>query len=298
MTRRKLLLLIALVFAIAAFFALGLNRYFSLDFFRSQRAVMDAYVSESPTKAGLLFFFIYIAVTGLSLPGAAVMTLIAGALFGIVRGTVIVSFAAALGATLAFLVSRFVLRDWVQKRFGNRLNAINSGIARDGAFYLFALRLVPVFPFFVINLLMGITSIRTWTFYWVSQLGMVAGTIVFVYAGTQLGQFQISWQLLFALSLLGIFPLAARKVLDALKRRKIYSGFVKPRRFDRNVIVIGAGSAGLVSAYIAAAVKAKVTLVEKDRMGGPSGDLTRMLVEKSTESCGSARYGQVRLLIL
>ena len=125
-----------------------------------------------------------------------------------------------------------------------------------------------MFPFFVINLLMGITSIRTWTFYWVSQLGMVAGTIVFVYAGTQLGQFQISWQLLFALSLLGIFPLAAKKVLDALKRRKIYSGFVKPRRFDRNVIVIGAGSAGLVSAYIAAAVKAKVTLVEKDRMGG------------------------------
>ncbi|MDB5922931.1 MAG: associated Golgi protein [Betaproteobacteria bacterium] len=268
MTRWKLLLLIALILAIAAFFALGLNRYFSLESFRSQRAIIDAYVSASPAKAGFLFFLIYIAVTGLSLPGAAVMTLIAGALFGIVRGTAIVSFAAALGATLAFLVSRFVLRDWVQKRFGNRLNAINSGIARDGAFYLFALRLVPVFPFFVINLLMGITSIRTWTFYWVSQLGMVAGTIVFVYAGTQLGQFQISWQLLFALSLLGIFPLAAKKVLDALKRRKIYSGFVKPRRFDRNVIVIGAGSAGLVSAYIAAAVKAKVTLVEKDRMGG------------------------------
>jgi pyruvate/2-oxoglutarate dehydrogenase complex dihydrolipoamide dehydrogenase (E3) component/uncharacterized membrane protein YdjX (TVP38/TMEM64 family) len=268
LTRWKLLLLIALILAIAAFFALGLNRYFSLESFRSQRAIIDAYVSASPAKAGFLFFLIYIAVTGLSLPGAAVMTLIAGALFGIVRGTAIVSFAAALGATLAFLVSRFVLRDWVQKRFGNRLNAINSGIARDGAFYLFALRLVPVFPFFVINLLMGITSIRTWTFYWVSQLGMVAGTIVFVYAGTQLGQFQISWQLLFALSLLGIFPLAAKKVLDALKRRKIYSGFVKPRRFDRNVIVIGAGSAGLVSAYIAAAVKAKVTLVEKDRMGG------------------------------
>ncbi|MGZ5093918.1 MAG: FAD-dependent oxidoreductase [Burkholderiales bacterium] len=268
MSRWKLLLLIALVFAIATFFALGLNRYFSIDSFRSQRAVIDAYVSASPAKAGLLFFLIYVAVTGLSVPGAAVMTVIAGALFGIVRGTVIVSFASTLGGTLAFLASRFVLRDWVQKRFGDRLSAINSGIDREGAFYLFALRLVPVFPFFVVNLLMGITSIRTWTFYWVSQVGMLAGTMVFVYAGTQLGQFEVSWQLLFALSLLGIFPLAAKKVLQVLKRRKIYSRFVKPRRFDRNVIVIGAGSAGLVSAYIAAAVKAKVTLVEKDRMGG------------------------------
>jgi uncharacterized membrane protein YdjX (TVP38/TMEM64 family) len=213
-SRTKLSVLLALVLAVTAFFALGLQRYFSIDAFRAQRAVIDAYVDASPAKAGLLFFLAYVAITGLSLPGAAVMTLIAGALFGVVRGTIIVSFASAVGATIAFLASRFLLRDWVQRKFGERLRAIDAGVDREGAFYLFALRLVPVFPFFMINLLMGLTSIRTWTFYWVSQAGMLAGTIVYVYAGTQLGQFQISWQLLLAFSLLGVFPLAAKKLVD------------------------------------------------------------------------------------
>jgi pyruvate/2-oxoglutarate dehydrogenase complex dihydrolipoamide dehydrogenase (E3) component/uncharacterized membrane protein YdjX (TVP38/TMEM64 family) len=265
---KKLVLAGALVLAMVAFVALDLGRYVSLDYFQTQRAAVDAYVAAFPLRAALIFFLLYVAVTGLSLPGAAVMTLIAGALFGVVWGTVIVSFASSIGATLAFLASRFLLRDWVQTKFGDKLKAINSGVEKEGAFYLFALRLVPAFPFFAINLAMGLTPMRTWTFYWVSQLGMLAGTVVYVYAGTQLGAFQITWQLVLALALLGIFPLAARKVLQAFKARKAYRRWPRPRSFDRNLVVIGAGSAGLVAAYIAAAVKAKVTIVEQERMGG------------------------------
>jgi pyruvate/2-oxoglutarate dehydrogenase complex dihydrolipoamide dehydrogenase (E3) component/uncharacterized membrane protein YdjX (TVP38/TMEM64 family) len=214
------------------------------------------------------YFLIYVAVTGLSLPGAAILTLVGGAIFGLVEGVVIVSFASTLGATLAFLASRYLLRDWVQGKFGDKLKPINDGVAREGAFYLFALRLVPAFPFFVINLVMGLTPIKTLTFYWVSQLGMFAGTIVYVYAGTQLGQFKISAGLIGAFILLGIFPLVAKKVLDALKARKVYAGWKRPEKYDNNIVVVGGGSAGLVTAYIAAAVKAKVTLIEKHKMGG------------------------------
>ncbi len=268
MTKGRLLLLAVIVVAVIAFFAFDLKQFFTLDYFQSQRAAIDAEVQTHPLRTALIFFLIYVAVTGLSLPGAALMTLVAGALFGLLWGTVIVSFASTLGATLAFLASRFLLRDWVQSRFGDKLKPINDGVAREGAFYLFALRLVPAFPFFVINLVMGLTPIRTWTYYWVSQLGMFAGTIVYVYAGTQLGEFRISGGLLLAFALLGIFPLIAKRVLDALKARKVYAGWTRPARFDRNLVVIGAGSAGLVSSYIAAAVKSKVTLVEKHRMGG------------------------------
>ena len=265
---KKSVLAAVVVLLIAAFFVLDLRAYFSIEAFKAHRAAIDTYVAVSPARAGFIFLLIYVAVTGLSLPGAAVMTLVAGALFGLLWGTVIVSFASSIGATLAFLASRFLLRDWVQGKFGGKLKAINTGVEKEGAFYLFALRLVPAFPFFMINLVMGLTLMRTWTFYWVSQLGMFAGTIVYVYAGTQLGQFQITWQLGIALALLGLFPLIAKKALDAIKARKVYGRWPKPRRFDRNLVVIGAGSGGLVSAYIAAAVKAKVTLVEKHRMGG------------------------------
>ena len=268
MSKSKLLVLAVIAAAITAFFVFDLKQYVSLDYFQAQRAAIEAQVQAYPLRTALLFFGAYVAVTGLSLPGAAIMTLIAGALFGLLWGTVIVSFASTLGATLAFLASRFLLRDWVQQRFGDRLRPINEGIAREGAFYLFALRLVPAFPFFVINLVMGLTPIRTSTYYWVSQLGMFAGTLVYVYAGTQLGAFKISAGLLLAFALLGIFPLLAKKALDALKARKVYAGWTRPARFDRNLVVIGAGSAGLVSAYIAVAVKAKVTLVEKHKMGG------------------------------
>ncbi|HZN25847.1 MAG TPA: FAD-dependent oxidoreductase [Burkholderiales bacterium] len=268
MTKGRVAVLALLAAAIVAFFALDLGRYLSLDFFRAQQSWIDAYVQRSPVHAGVTFFLIYIAVTGLSLPGAAVMTLIAGAVFGLLWGTLIVSFASSIGATLACLASRFLLREWVQGRFGEKLAAMNAGVEKEGAFYLFALRLVPLFPFFVINLAMGLTPIRAPTFYWVSQIGMLPGTIVYVYAGTQLGQFQITWQLVLALALLGIFPLAAKKVLDAIKARKVYAKWPRPGSYDCNVVVIGAGSAGLVAAYIAAAVRAKVTLIEKHRMGG------------------------------
>ncbi len=268
MKKSKLLVLAILVIAAIAFFAFDLKQYFTLDYFQSQRAAIDAEVQAHPLRVGLIFFLIYVAVTGLSLPGAAILTLVAGAVFGLLWGTVIVSFASTLGATLAFLSSRFLLRNWVQDKFGDKLKPVNDGIAREGAFYLFALRLVPAFPFFVINLVMGLTPIRTWTYYWVSQIGMFAGTVVYVYAGTQLGAFKISAGLLVAFALLGIFPLLAKKVLDALQARKVYAGWVRPARYDRNLVVIGAGSAGLVSSYIAAAVKAKVTLVEKHKMGG------------------------------
>ena len=268
MNKSKLLVLAIVGALVVAFFALDLRQYFSIEYFQSQRAAIEAYAQVNPVQASVAYFLIYVAVTGLSLPGAAILTLVGGAVFGLLWGVVLVSFASTLGATLAFLASRFVLRDWVQGRFGDKLKPINEGVAREGAFYLFALRLVPAFPFFVINLVMGLTPIRTRTFYWVSQLGMLAGTIVYVYAGTQLGQFRISAGLVFAFVLLGIFPLAAKKALDALKARKVYARWPRPARYDRNLIAIGAGSAGLVSAYIAAAVKAKVTLVERHKMGG------------------------------
>ncbi len=267
MTKGRVALVVVIVALVAAFFALGLQRYFSFEYFQQQRSAIDAYFAANPVAASAIFFAVYVAVTGLSLPGAAIMTLVAGALFGLVWGTVIVSFASSIGATLAFLASRFVLRDWVQARFGDKLKPINEGVEREGAFYLFALRLVPVFPFFVINLVMGLTPIRARTFYWVSQAGMFAGTVAYVYAGTQLGQFRFSAGLIAAFVILGIFPLVAKKVLAALKARKVYARWKKPAKFERNLVVIGAGAAGLVSAYIAAAVKAKVTIVERRRDG-------------------------------
>ena len=268
MSKSKLLVIAVIAAAITAFFVFDLKQYVTLDYFQAQREAINAAVATDPLRAGLLFFAIYTLATGLSLPGAAVLTLIAGAVFGLLWGTVIVSFASTIGATLAFLTSRFLLRDWVQQRFGDKLRPINEGVAREGAFYLFALRLVPVFPFVAINLLMGLTPIRTRTYFWVSQLGMFAGTVVYVYAGTQLGQFRVSPGLIGAFVLLGIFPLIAKKTLDAIKARKVYAAWKRPTSFDRNLVVIGGGSAGLVSAYIAAAVKAKVTLVEKHKMGG------------------------------
>ncbi|KON79723.1 FAD-dependent oxidoreductase [Azoarcus sp. PA01] len=273
MKTSRLILLSTIVLATALFFVLDLDRYFSLDFFKTQQAAIEAWRDARPVAAAFGFFAVYVAVTGLSLPGAAVMTLVAGAIFGLAWGTLIVSFASTIGATLAFLASRFVLRDLVQARFGERLAAINEGVAKDGGFYLFTLRLVPVFPFFVINLVMGLTPIRTWTFYWVSQLGMLAGTLVYVNAGTRLAQIDslsgiLSPGLVASFALLGVFPLIAKKLVEVVKARRAYAGWAKPARFDRNLVVIGAGAAGLVSSYIAAAVKAKVTVVEKHKMGG------------------------------
>jgi pyruvate/2-oxoglutarate dehydrogenase complex dihydrolipoamide dehydrogenase (E3) component/uncharacterized membrane protein YdjX (TVP38/TMEM64 family) len=273
MLNRKWIVLAVVALAVVAYFALDLGQYLSLEHVKAQQAAIEAYTRSHPVETTIGFFLVYVAVTGLSLPGAVVMTLVAGAIFGLVWGAVVVSFASTIGATLAFLVSRFLLRDWVRQRFGERLKAMDAGIERDGAFYLFTLRLVPVFPFFLINLALGLTPIRTRTFYWVSQVGMIPGTLVYVNAGTQLARVDsvagvLSPGLLFSFALLGLFPLMARKVVDAVRARRVYARWPRPRRFDRNLVVIGAGSAGLVTAYIGAAVKARVTLVEKHRMGG------------------------------
>jgi uncharacterized membrane protein YdjX (TVP38/TMEM64 family) len=281
-SRSKIILLVVILAAIGAFFVMQPGQYlggacaqglFLLDCFSQQRSGLEAFQQDNPVLLAAGFFVVYVLVTALSIPGAAVMTLIGGALFGLFWGVLIISFASSIGATLAFLAARFVLRDSVQKKFGRRLRAINKGVEKDGAFYLFALRLVPAFPFFVINLLMGLTPIRTVTFYVVSQLGMLAGTIVYVNAGTQIGQLEslsgiLSPGLIGSFVLLGVFPLIARKGLELFQARKALRDYARPKRFDRNLIVIGAGSGGLVAAYIAAAVKAKVTLIEKGKMGG------------------------------
>lgn len=270
---KKIILLLALCLLIAVFFALDLQRWLTLEAMQSSQQYIQHWQLEQPLLVAAVFAAVYILVTALSLPGAAVLTLAAGAFFGVLWGLFIVSFASSIGATLAFLASRFIFRDSVQKRFGERLKTINAGVEREGAFYLFTLRLVPIFPFVLINLLMGLTPIKVRTFYWVSQLGMLLGTLVYVNAGTQLASLEhlssiLSPSILLSLALLGIFPLLAKKILAIIKQRRVYRRWNKPKAFDRNLIVIGAGAAGLVSAYIAAAVKAKVTLIEAEKMGG------------------------------
>jgi pyruvate/2-oxoglutarate dehydrogenase complex dihydrolipoamide dehydrogenase (E3) component/uncharacterized membrane protein YdjX (TVP38/TMEM64 family) len=266
-------LLAAIIVLISAFFIFDLQSYLTLETLKAQQASIQVYRSNHPVSAMVIYALIYIAVTGLSLPGAAVLTLAGGAVFGLLWGTLIVSFASTIGATLAFLAARYLFRDAVKARLGDRLDIINKGIDKDGALYLFTLRLVPLFPFFVINLVMGLTSLKTKTFYWVSQIGMLAGTIVYVNAGTQLGQLEslsgiLSPGLIGSFVLLGIFPLLANKAVEAIKANQVYAQWHKPPCFDNNIVVIGAGSGGLVTAYIAAAVKAKVTLIEKHKMGG------------------------------
>ena len=275
MNKNKLALVVALAALIVAFFVFDLGRFFSLQYLKDSQAGFAALFAQRPATVIGVFFAIYVALTALSFPGAAVMTLAAGAIFGLVMGTVIVSFASSIGATLAFLAARFVLRDSVQARLGARLAEIDKGVAKEGEFYLFTLRLVPLVPFFVINLLMGLTAMKTRTFYWVSQLGMLLGTIVYVNAGTQLAKIDslkgvLSPGLIGSFVLLGVFPLIAKKILDAIRARRVYARWRdrKPKAYDRNLVVIGAGASGLVSSYIAAAVKAKVTLIEGHKMGG------------------------------
>ena len=270
---KKILIILALAALIVAYFAFGLGDYLTVEGIKQIADDVGGYYARNPAQVIALFFLVYIAVTAASLPGAAVMTLAAGAMFGVLVGTIVVSFASTLGATLAFLASRYVLRDTIEARFGERLKAVNQGLERDGAFYLFTIRMIPLFPFFVVNLVMGLTRIRAWTYAWVSQVGMLLGTIVYVNAGTQLARIDslagiASPAVLISFALLGIAPWFAKAIIAWIKRRKVYAGFDKPKRFDRNLVVIGAGSAGLVSALIAATVKARVTLVEADKMGG------------------------------
>ncbi|WP_116644159.1 dihydrolipoyl dehydrogenase [Salinivibrio sp. HTSP] len=270
---KKILLGLVIVALLTLWFGLDLSQWLTLENAKAQQAALKDYIIENATTASLVFFIGYVVMTALSLPGAAVASLLGAALFGFWWALVLVSFASSIGATLAFLVSRFMLRDWVQAKFSNKLDTINRGIEKDGSLYLLTLRLIPIFPFFLINLVMGLTSFKTRTFYWVSQVGMLPGTAVYVNAGTQLAQIDslgdvVSPSVLGSLALLGVFPLLAKWVLAWITRRKRYQGWNKPHQFDRNMVVIGAGAGGLVSSYIAAVVKAKVTLVEKGSMGG------------------------------
>ena len=275
MSNKKIGLFAVLLLFFVLVYVFDLSRYVNLSYFKENQIKFANFFAAKPFLVASTFFVVYVAVTALSLPGAVILTLAAGALFGIGFGTLIVSFASSIGATLAMLVSRFLLRDLVQKKFGSKLADLNQGIERDGAYYLFSLRLIPIVPFFILNLLMGLTRIKTWTYYWVSQLGMLAATLVYVNAGTQLAEINslsglVSLSILVSLVFLGLLPLFAKKVIEFLQRKKVYAQWrsVKPKSFDRNLIVIGAGAGGLVSAYIAAAVKARVTLIESNKMGG------------------------------
>ena len=269
----KILLFIIIAALVYLFFAFDLANRFTLSNLKAKQEAFQTYYAEHKFLTLGMYMGIYILVTALSLPGAAVMSLAGGALFGLVNGVIVVSFASTIGATLAFLVSRFLMGNYVQEKFGDKLTAINKGIEKDGPFYLFTLRLVPVFPFFVINLAMGLTKLRTFTFFWVSQIGMFPGTVVYLNAGTQLGRIDslsgiLSPSIVLSFALLGLFPLFAKKATEFIKSKKIYAGYKKPKGYDYNLVVIGAGSAGLVSAYIASAVKAKTAIIEKSKMGG------------------------------
>ena len=270
---KKLVLITLIVMLVAVFFLTDINQYLTVTGIQQEAERFALWRTQQPLLFGAAFFTFYVAVAALSIPGAAVMTLAAGALFGLLTGLLIVSFASSLGALLAFLVARYLLRDLVQNRFGVRLKAFNAGIEKDGAFYLFTLRMVPVVPFWLINLLMGLTPMRAPTFYWVSQVGMLAATVVYVNAGVQLASVDslggiLSPGLILSFIGIGVLPLLAKKILQTIEHRRTYSAWTRPKRFDRNLVVIGAGAAGLVSSYIASVVKARVTLVESGAMGG------------------------------
>jgi len=270
---KKIFLLGLLGVIVLIFFQFDLEQYLTLEYVKTQQQIIDQHYAENRVLTLIGFFVLYVVITGVSLPGATVLTLAGGAVFGLPTGLILISFASTIGASIAFLVSRYLFKDAVQTRFGTSLKAINDGISKDGPYYLFALRLVPAFPFFVINLLMGLTTLRLWTFFWVSQLGMFAGTVVYVNAGTQLAQIEsasgiFSGKILLSFLLLAMLPFIGRKIITLIANRKALKGFVKPEQFDTNLVVIGGGSAGLVTAYIAAAVKARVTLIEKHKLGG------------------------------
>lgn len=269
----KFVVIIGIVLVIAVVYQQQWHQYLSLEQLKAQHDQLAQWRNQHFAGLFIGYLVIYVVVTALSIPGAVILTLGSGALFGLGWGLLLASFASTMGAFLAFMSARYVLRDSLEQRLGERLKQVNAGISRDGAWYLLTLRLVPLFPFWMINLVMGLTRMSAWRFYWVSQVGMLAGTAVFVNAGTQLARVEqvadiLSGQLLLSFVLLGLFPLIAKQLVAWLKRKRVYQGWQRPRRFDDNILVIGAGSGGLVSAYIAAAVKAKVTLVEQHAMGG------------------------------
>lgn len=271
--KKRWWVLILVGLLIGLFFAFDLNRFFSLDVLKDSHDALQQAYQDDPFYIIGIYSITYIVMAALSLPGATIMTLAGGAMFGLWVGVPVVLISATIGATLAFWVARYVLRDSVQSRFGDRLETINNGLERDGAFYLFSLRLVPAVPFFLLNLLMGLTKIRSSTFFWATLVGMFAGSSVYVNAGTQLAAITslsdiLSPTLIASFVLLAIFPWLARWGIRLVKTRRLYARWPKPTQFDRNLIVIGGGAAGLVTSYIAAVTRAKVTLIEGHKMGG------------------------------
>ncbi|MCE2595448.1 FAD-dependent oxidoreductase [Motilimonas cestriensis] len=273
MKLNKWLLVVAILVLAVLFFSLEINQYLTLDYIQQQHFELQQAVEQRHLLYTLGFFVAYVLITAGSLPGAAILTLLAGALFGLAEGFIIVSFASSIGATLAFLVARYLLRERLQAKWGHKLRQFNQGIDKQGAQYLLSLRLLPVVPFFLINLLMGLTSIKTRTFYWVSQLGMIPGTLVYVNAGTELSKISslqdiASPSLWFAFALLALLPHLLKWATARYQQYKRYKPYPKPNKFDYNLVVIGAGAGGLVSSYIAATVNAKVTIIEQHKMGG------------------------------
>lgn len=269
----RLLLVLVMGCLIGTFFAFDLGHYLSLPQLQARQAELAALVDRHFVSAALLFVAVYVVSTALSLPGASLLTLAGSAVFGVAWGLLLVSFASSIGATLAFLSARFLLRDWVERRFGDKLASLQAGMKKEGALYLLSLRLIPIFPFFLVNLLMGLTPIRVSTYYWVSQLGMLPGTFVYVLAGSELANLTstgniLSPGLMVALTLLGLMPMLLKGLQRRLAQHRLHAPYRKPTRYDYNLLVIGAGAGGLVTSYIAAAVKAKVALIEKHKMGG------------------------------
>ena len=276
--KKSLSITIVLSLAILGFFIfrqdiLDTLAQLNLQSLKDNYASLKIYFNNRPFQSSLVYVAIYILVTALSLPGAVILTLAGGAIFGLWWGIILVSFSSTLGATAAFLLTRFFFRNYIRSRFGDKLTTINEGIKKDGAFYLFTLRLIPVFPFFVINVLMALTALKTWTFYWVSQLGMLLGTVIYVNAGTQLATLNstgdiLSIDLIISLCVVGLLPITAKLFIGLIRRKRIYAKWTRPKQFDYNLIVIGGGAAGLVSSYIGAAINARVALIEKHKMGG------------------------------
>ncbi|TNI23262.1 FAD-dependent oxidoreductase [Aeromonas dhakensis] len=269
----RLLLVLVMGCLIGAFFAFDLGHYLSLPQLQARQAELAALVDRHFGAAALLFVAVYVVSTALSLPGASLLTLAGSAVFGVAWGLLLVSFASSIGATLAFLSARFLLRDWVERRFGDKLASLQAGMKKEGALYLLSLRLIPIFPFFLVNLLMGLTPIRVSTYYWVSQLGMLPGTFVYVLAGSELANLTstgniLSPGLMVALTLLGLMPMLLKGLQRRLALHRLHAPYRKPTHYDYNLLVIGAGAGGLVTSYIAAAVKARVALIEKHKMGG------------------------------
>lgn len=265
-----LVIIASIIFGVAFF---DLTSYLTFDELKQRQSELQSLVSDNSFAAAAIFFLVYVLATSVSFPGALILTLAGGALFGLVQGTLLISFASTIGALFAFLVARYFLHDFVQNKFSDRLTLINQKVEKEGAFYLLFLRLVPAFPFFLVNLVMALTPIRAWTYYWVSQLGMLPATLIYVNAGTQIAKISspsdiASPSMIFAFILLGILPFITKGIISTLKNNRAYNEFNEPTSFEYNTIVLGGGSAGLVAGYTTSTLQGKVALVERHQMGG------------------------------